>query len=973
MASTIRIKRSSVNGNPTYLAAGELAYSAQAGTQSNGGDRLYIGIGSESGTLAAGTANAANHYVVGGKYFTDMLDHVAGTLTASSALIADANSKIDIINVGNIRVTGSSNVISSTDTNGNIVLTPNGTGYVSISGTNGVIIPVGTTGQRAPAIQGAIRFNTTTSQFEGYSGSNWASMGGVRSVDGLTYIAAEDTPGASDDIIHFYASNNSTAIEVAKLNTTKLELLQTTAASSNTTGALVVAGGVGIGGNLYIGGNLVLTGTENVFDNVTLQKNTTIVGSDTAATEYFKIQNGSGVDKFVVDSSTGNTVIQGTLNVTGTVVYAALGATSITDSGLTSGRVTYASTGGLLVDSNNMTFNGTTLTVNTLAVTNNISSVGGTLSVTGDTALTGNLSVAATINANGGTIGTTAVSFNLLQSNAATIGAFGAATSLTMGYSGVSASTTNLATGNVASATTKTINIGTGGQSGSTTNVNIGSVGVATGTTTINTAVSVAQTLSVSGHTTFEGVTSTGSTGTGNLVYSVGPTFTGTLNAAAITTTGNVIVGGTLAATGATTLSSTLAVTGDFSVATNKFTVAASSGNAAVAGTLAVTGAATLTSTLAVNSITDSTTTTTGALTVAGGVGIAKKLVVGDTASVAGDFAVATNKFTVAASSGNTTVAGTLAVTGVATYSANIAMSGYAITGLANPTNAQDAATKAYVDAARNGLDIKQSVRAATTANITLSNTQTIDGVALAAGDRILVKDQTTASQNGLYEVVSGAAWTRTTDANNIADAGGTTGEFTAGLFCFVEEGTVNGDSGFVCTNDGVITLGSTAITFAQFSGAGQVIAGAGLTKTGNQIDVGAGNGITVNANDVALATTVAGNGLTYTTGVLDVVGTTNRISVSSDSIDISSSYVGQASIVTVGTLTTGALGVGFTTVNVAQGGTGVASFTSNGVLYGNGTSAVQATAVATIAGSYLRQDASGAPFWSAEVDGGTY
>lgn len=973
MASTIRIKRSSVNGNPTYLAAGELAYSAQAGTQSNGGDRLYIGIGSESGTLSAGTANAANHYVVGGKYFTDMLDHVAGTLTASSALVADANSKIDIINVGNISVTGSSNVISSTDTNGNIVLTPNGTGYVSISGTNGVIIPVGTTGQRAPAIQGAIRFNTTTSQFEGYSGSNWASMGGVRSVDGLTYIAAEDTPGASDDIIHFYASNNSTAIEVAQLNTTKLAILQTTAATSNSTGALTVAGGASIAGSLYIGGNLVLTGTENIFDNVTLQKNTTILGSDTAATEYFKVQNGSGVDKVVIDSASGDTTIAGNLTVSGSVVYAALSATSITDTGLTSGRVTYASTGGLLADSANMTFNGTTLTVNTLAVTNNISSVGGTLSVTGDAALAGNLSVAATINANGGTIGTTSSSFNLLNSSALTVGAFAAATSLTMGYSGVSASTTNLATGNVASATTKTVNIGTGGQSGSITNVNIGSVGVSTGTTTINTAVSIAQALSVSGHTTFEGVTSTGSTGTGNLVYSVGPTFTGTLNAAAITTTGNVIVGGTLAATGATTLSSTLAVTGDFSVATNKFTVAASSGNTAVAGTLAVTGAATLTDTLAVNSVTDSTTTTTGALTVAGGVGIAKTVNVGENMTVAGNFTVNTNKFAVAGSSGNTAVGGTLQVAGTASFMANVAMNGGWIGGLANPTMAQDAATKAYVDAARNGLDVKQSVRAATTANITLTNTQTIDGVALADGDRVLVKEQTVASQNGIYTVVSGAAWTRSTDANNIADAGGTTGEFTAGLFCFVEEGTINGDSGFVCTNDGVITLGSSPITFAQFSGAGQVIAGAGLTKTGNQIDVGAGNGITVNANDVALATTVAGNGLTYTSGVLDVVGTASRISVSSDSIDISSSYVGQASIVTVGTLTTGALGVGFTTVNVAQGGTGVSSFTSNGVVYGNGTGALQATTVATIAGSYLRQDASGAPYWSAEVDGGTY
>ena len=127
MASTIRIKRSSVSGNPNTLAAGELAYSALTDNGSNGGDRLYIGIGTET------SGNATNHYVVGGKYFTDMLDQSPGTLTASSAIVVDSNSKINNLNVGNITLTGSTNTISSTDTNGNIVLTPNGIGKTVIT------------------------------------------------------------------------------------------------------------------------------------------------------------------------------------------------------------------------------------------------------------------------------------------------------------------------------------------------------------------------------------------------------------------------------------------------------------------------------------------------------------------------------------------------------------------------------------------------------------------------------------------------------------------------------------------------------------------------------------------------------------------------------------------------------------------------------------------------------------------------
>lgn len=125
MASIIRIKRSEVTGNPSTLAAGELAYSALSGTQANGGDRLYIGMGTET------NGDAANHYVIGGKYFTDRLDHVEGTLTANSAIIVDGDSKVDNLKVDNLDLNG--NTISTTDVDGDLVLSPNGNGVVDVA------------------------------------------------------------------------------------------------------------------------------------------------------------------------------------------------------------------------------------------------------------------------------------------------------------------------------------------------------------------------------------------------------------------------------------------------------------------------------------------------------------------------------------------------------------------------------------------------------------------------------------------------------------------------------------------------------------------------------------------------------------------------------------------------------------------------------------------------------------------------
>jgi len=207
----------------------------------------------------------------------------------------------------------------------------------------------------------------------------------------------------------------------------------------------------------------------------------------------------------------------------------------------------------------------------------------------------------------------------------------------------------------------------------------------------------------------------------------------------------------------------------------------------------------------------------------------------------------------------------------MAAPTASVGLNSQKITGLADCTADSDAANKGYVDGVAQGLDIKDSVKVATTANITLSGTQTIDGVSLSADERVLVKNQSTATQNGIYLVKSGASWVRTDDMAASSDA--------SGAFAFIEQGSTYADVGFVCSSDkGSAVVGTNNLAFTQFSGVASVTAGNGLDKSGNELslDLKANGGCVIESTELGID--LAASSITGTLPVTKITSLTSTV-----------------------------------------------------------------------------------------------
>lgn len=286
-----------------------------------------------------------------------------------------------------------------------------------------------------------------------------------------------------------------------------------------------------------------------------------------------------------------------------------------------------------------------------------------------------------------------------------------------------------------------------------------------------------------------------------------------------------------------------------------------------------------------------------------------------------------------------------------------------------DPVAALGAATKQYVDSVASGLDWKGSCRVGTTGNITLSGNQTIDGVTTVDGDRVFVKNQTAGEENGLYVADSGA-WTRTSDAD-------TSAKVTTGMASFISEGTVNGGTSWVLTTPDPIVLGTTVLVFTQFSGTGTYSAGTGLTLTGTVFSISTSYVGQTSITTLGTITTGTWQGTSISTTYTDaklktLTGTSNRITIGGTStdptVDIAATYVGQSSITTLGTVTTGTWSA--TTIATTKGGTGLTSYATGDILYASATNVLSKLAAGT--DGYVLTLASGVPTWAAPT-GGTY
>jgi hypothetical protein len=864
MASIIKIKRSGTAGNPATLASGEFAYSYLTDNGTNGGDRLYLGTGTES------VGNAANHDVVGGRYYTRLIDatttHGSLRTDAKSIPILSATGTIDKWYVGNVYT--SVNTISTTDTDGDLILNPNGTGKVKIANT-----------WTLPRSAGTSNYVLKT------DGSNTSTWVEPKIYIGSTAVNLFNTSGTVTSLAVDISGNSSTSDTADKVGNS-LTFATTGGASSGTTfdGSAAktidysTVGALSSAASFYIGTTSIsVTQATGTITSLAVDISGKATTAGTADQVGHTLSAGTDIDFDAGTTFDGAT--DRTLNVTSTlntvVGRGATTTTAITVGGLTinSGTKSYSlpaedgSSGYYLKTNGSGTLTWEAIGAGSdwyLGTTKLGTSSGGVSSISGINKLAGGTS-----------------DRNYLSLN----------------------SETEL--GNTANASVKIVT-GSGGTVGHTWEFK------ADGTTRFNDAYTFpAAKSSSAGYVLYDAA------GDGVLSWASMPSIPTSLGDLGVTDgdPGTVLV-------------------------------TDGSGNFSFSST-----------------VSGLTSVTIGDLTIHNDTEI---------------------EYTGAATDGDIT----LKPKGTGHISASNAF----IKDVKDPEADQDAATKKYVDGIAQGIHTHDSVSVATGdtlatlsgggvsydngtggvgAFITLSTPITmLDGYSLANGNRILVKNEGDAGGlgdfvNGIYTwATGGTTLTRALDFN-------TTTEIAGGDFVFVATGTAFGKTGWVQVNKTTAIGSGHSIDFRQFSGAGTYLAGSGLSISGNtfSVNVATSGGLEIVNDDIQLKSTVAGNGLTYANGVIDVVGTSDRISVTANAIDIASTYAGQNTIVTVGTITGGIWQSN--AIGATYGGTAQTSWAKGDLLYASDSNTLAKLAGGG-EGQVLQMNSSGLPVW-ANLDGGTY